>query len=142
SVQRGGSVQLVPKVNPVGLNYTYQWSPTMGLLSSTDSIITASPSETTTYTITVTSPLGCQAEASVEVLIFDKVYIPDAFSPNGDGINDQWDIRNTYGQVEEISVYNRWGELVFYAKDYDIPWDGRYLGVQVPAGTYQYSIKT
>lgn len=142
SVQRGGSIRLVPTVSPGGGTYEYAWTPTPGLISATDSVTTATPSETTTYTFTVTSPLGCQAEASVEVLVFDKVYIPDAFSPNGDGINDLWEIRNAQDQLEEISVYNRWGELVFHAKSYEVPWNGRYLGVQVPGGTYQYSIKT
>jgi gliding motility-associated-like protein len=69
--------------------------------------------------------------------------IPSAFTPNGDGINDRWDIKNmntfTTGYV---SVFNRYGQQVFFSIGYAIPWDGRYNNKDLPTGVYYYLIKT
>jgi gliding motility-associated-like protein len=57
----------------------------------------------------------------------NKILIPNAFSPNGDGTNDTWEIFALNGNPDVIvEIYNRWGELIFYSKGYSEPWNGTY----------------
>lgn len=123
-------------------NYTYQWSPPLGLNDATVLQPMATAPQTTTYTLTVTSSNGCTTRVSIKVIVVDLLFIPDAFSPNGDGTNDQWEIRNIERFPEaEVFVYNRWGELIFHQeKGYKTPWDGKYQGIQVAPGEYTYMI--
>jgi gliding motility-associated-like protein len=73
----------------------------------------------------------------------NNTLIPNAFSPNGDGTNDTWEIFNpTSGNADLIvEIYNRWGELIFYSKGYSVPWDGTYKDKPVPEGTYAYVLR-
>jgi gliding motility-associated-like protein len=66
--------------------------------------------------------------------------VPNAFSPNGDGVHDIWQIGGLAGYVSaNMEVYNRYGQLVFVSKNgYTKPWDGTYKGKPVPFGTYYY----
>lgn len=69
--------------------------------------------------------------------------IPNTFTPNNDGINDTWDIKNITDFPENtVAVFNRYGEQVFFSKGYSFPWDGRYLNKNIPTGVYFYFIKT
>jgi gliding motility-associated-like protein len=67
--------------------------------------------------------------------------IPNAFTPNGDGINDTWVIKNlnSYAQCT-VTVFNRFGQQLFFSNNYPVPWDGRYKGANLPTGTYYYII--
>jgi gliding motility-associated-like protein len=70
-----------------------------------------------------------------------NISIPNTFTPNGDGINDVWDIKYLYlYHYASVKIYNRYGSLLFQSKGYDEPWDGRYKGQVVPTGTYYYVI--
>jgi gliding motility-associated-like protein len=73
----------------------------------------------------------------------NNILIPNAFSPNGDGTNDTWEIFNpASGNADLIvEIYNRWGELIFYSKGYSVPWDGTYKDKPVPEGTYAYIVR-
>jgi gliding motility-associated-like protein len=72
----------------------------------------------------------------------DKILIPNAFSPNGDGMNDTWEIASLAGNNEAIvEIYNRWGELIFYSKGYSEPWNGTYKDKPVLEGTYAYVVR-
>jgi gliding motility-associated-like protein len=75
----------------------------------------------------------------VKVLKLPKV--PNTFTPNGDGVNDVWEIRHLtmYPQCV-VEVYNSQGQLLFRSYGYNKPWDGRYNGNLLPAGTYYYVI--
>jgi gliding motility-associated-like protein len=69
------------------------------------------------------------------------ITIPNAFTPNGDGFNDLWEIRALVDYPRcMVSVYNRYGSLVYHSKGYSRPWDGTYNGRQVPVGTYYYIV--
>ena len=72
-------------------------------------------------------------------MVCKKITIPNSFSPNGDGINDLWDIEAliTYPQ-SVMTVYNRYGQQVYHDIGYSKPWNGRYNGAPVPTGTYYY----
>jgi len=69
------------------------------------------------------------------------VTIPNAFTPNGDGINDTWNVKNldTYPSCT-VMVYNRYGETVYSSIGYGVPWNGTYKGAALPTGTYYYII--
>jgi len=70
-----------------------------------------------------------------------SVKIPNTFSPNGDGINDTWNITNIELYPDcKVNIYNRWGQPVFSSVGYGQSWDGRYKGVLLPFSTYYYVI--
>ena len=69
------------------------------------------------------------------------VVIPNTFTPNGDGINDVWEVK--YLELyrnSRVKIFNRYGALLYHSKGYDRPWDGTYNGKEVPVGTYYYVI--
>ena len=120
---------------------TYNWTPSIGLSDTTIFNPIASPEETTTYFVTVTSVSGCIATDSVIVTVLPNIKFPDGISPNGDGKNDVW-IIDFIEQFPEnvVEIYNRWGELLFHADGYQQDWDGTYNGKELPIGTYYYII--
>jgi gliding motility-associated-like protein len=86
---------------------------------------------------------GCKNEDSIRVNIDyrDHLMVPSAFSPNGDGRNDDFKVANlTFQRVIEFRVLNRWGQEVYYAAN-NKPWDGTWKGVPQDMGTYSYFIK-
>jgi trimeric autotransporter adhesin len=101
---------------------------------------------TTSYTLNVRAlgVIPCQtstATASDTTTLTDQIYIPNTFTPNGDGKNDWWKV---YGNVitgGEMAVFNQWGEKIFETKDLNTGWDGRYKGTVQPVGVYVYVVK-
>ena len=98
-----------------------------------------------TYFLTVTDSLGCRAEDSVHIRLTcneDLVYVPNAFTPNGDNKNDEFRIR-TYGlsQVRAFRVFNRWGEMVFETYDVSKGWDGTFHGEPCTPAVYVYYLE-
>jgi gliding motility-associated-like protein len=76
------------------------------------------------------------------VYTFDKIIVPNVFSPNGDGVHDNWEIKaiGAYPNLI-VEVYNRGGNLIFKSdKGYPKAWDGTYNGKPIPVGTYYYII--
>ena len=67
-------------------------------------------------------------------------YVPTAFTPNNDGVNDNFQGYGTYIKNYEMGIYNLWGQLVYHTTDYSKPWDGTSKGRPVPVGTYYYVI--
>jgi gliding motility-associated-like protein len=124
-----------------GDNLTYQWIPSTGLNRSDILNPIASPTGNITYKLIVTNSEGCSAASEVFVSVLKYPEIPNTFTPNGDGINDTWNIKylNTYPN-NIVDVYNRYGEKVYSCIGYSIPWDGRYKGAELPTGTYYYII--
>ena len=137
-----GSIQLNKNGGVSG--YTYQWSPPTDLDNTQTASPTASPDKTTTYTLKVTDANGCFAIDKITIGIMKGVHIPDAFSPNGDGVNDTWLIRGLEEFPEAtITVYNRWGEAIFYSDSgKKAVFDGFYNEVPLPAGGYAFVIQT
>ncbi|MDQ3535671.1 MAG: gliding motility-associated C-terminal domain-containing protein [Bacteroidota bacterium] len=96
------------------------------------------------HIITMYDANGCFKEfiINTEEYITD-FEIPNGFTPNGDGRNDLWEIKNLnllYPDCE-VMVFNRWGSMLFYSKGYSTPWNGSRNGQPVPAATYYYIIK-
>jgi gliding motility-associated-like protein len=117
---------------------SYTWGPdTTGLSCYTCPNPTARPVTSVTYVVTGTDTTGCRGTATV-VLSVDSLLIPNMFSPNGDGINDELEL-NYYGAYGnyEILIYDRWGHQIFATKDKQIMWNGKTAGGQdVPEGVY------
>jgi gliding motility-associated-like protein len=121
---------------------SHYWTPAIYINNPLLLKPTVNPVSDFTYTLHVASGNGCgTASDDVFVRVFKKISIPNAFSPNGDGINDTWnvDALDSYPESEN-SVFNRYGQRVFYSRGYSRPWDGRYNGKPVPVGTYYYVI--
>lgn len=102
---------------------TYVWSPGNQLQDSTTSSILFNGTETQTITLTATHPDGCVIEATFTVVVVDLT-IPDGFSPNGDLINDTFVIPELDSLTGDLVVWNRWGDVVYEATDYQNDWNG------------------
>lgn len=120
-------------------NFSYNWSPSLELSDNTSLTPLAKPTTSTTYTLIATSTLGCQDSSNVTIELIEKISIPNAFSPNGDGLNDTWEIENINAwQPIELTIFNRWGSKVFESYGEYQPWEGTYNGGKLPVGTYYY----
>jgi gliding motility-associated-like protein len=120
----------------------YEWSPRTWLNNPMIYNPIARPQQSTTYTVRVTNEYGCSATKDVTITIIEEIMIPNAFSPNGDGVNDVFRIENFgYQEVVEFRVFNRWGNEVFNTKDGTKGWDGMIDGTPAEPGTYFYSIR-
>ena len=91
-------------------------------------------------TVNAISENGCPASATVEVLLKKKkdLFIPNTFTPNGDGRNDVFKVFGTNIEMVEWNIYSQWGELIHKSKQQDAIWDGTYRGVMQPVGVYLY----
>ena len=121
----------------------YSWSPATGLDNFTSQSPTACPTITTVYYVTVTDINGCIGVDSVTATVVTTtegiINIPNTFSPNSDGVNDMWEIKNITAYINSsLNVYNRWGNKVYDAKPYLNNWDGKSLGKDLPDATYYY----
>jgi gliding motility-associated-like protein len=119
----------------------YKWYPSTGL--DHDDVLNpvASPTESTTYKLVVTSATDCTAIDEVNINVLKKLVIPNFFTPNGDGYNDFWEIKylNDYPN-NTVDIFNRYGTKLYSSTGYGVPWDGKYRGADVPPGTYYYII--
>lgn len=120
----------------------YEWQPSDGVACPECARTEVRPFTSTTYTIAATDSLGCRIAAHwrVEVSKEQAVFIPNAFSPNGDGINDEFRLYPGLG-VEEIldfSIYDRWGNQLYYQQQCaaDCAWDGQKNGQLLGRGVY------
>ncbi len=114
--------------------YTYLWSTGSSAPDITDLA-------EGTYTITVTDQKGCvnTTDATVNAGSGDCLFIPNAFSPNNDGINDRWVLRNIKLYPNNtMQVFNQWGQQLYSASPYLDPWDGRHNNNLLPPGTYYF----
>lgn len=94
------------------------------------------------YKLIVKDSIGCEDSVTkcVSITKYSIVFIPNAFSPNGDGINDEFRLYGPYRKLEEFSVFNRYGERIFYTNNRFKGWDGARKGKPCDAGTYHYLI--
>ncbi|MFM7730267.1 MAG: gliding motility-associated C-terminal domain-containing protein, partial [Flavobacteriales bacterium] len=94
-----------------------------------------------TVSLTVMSPEGCVDDYNYNLCIQpqDPVFIPDIFSPNGDGKNDTLYVRGFYITKVDFHLYNRWGEEVFQTQSLSRGWDGNLRGQPAPSGSYFYT---
>ncbi len=129
-------------------DYTYLWSPEEGLSDPNIANPVATPTTTTTYLVEVTnSANGCRQKKEIEVKVKDIVcdepyiYLPNAFTPNGDGVNDILKIEGFNVEEAFLSIYDRWGEKVFETSSKEDGWDGSFQGQTVSGDVYGYYLK-
>jgi gliding motility-associated-like protein len=124
-------------------NTTFTWSPPLYLDDPTAASPTATPLDSVTYLVTGTSAAGCEANMRIRVVVTNRLFIPSAFTPNGDGKNDVWALRNIESLPDvEVFIYSRWGEVIFHTNGYATPWTGQIGDQPAPAGMYTYLIRT
>lgn len=125
------------------LENSTQWTSADELENSTSLSPTTIPlMDNTTFTLTATTADGCVASKSVIVKIAKPFYLPNAFTPNGDGKNDVFRIPPGISlTLEDFSIYNQWGTKVFSTENISKGWDGTINGKQQPTGVYVYIIK-
>ena len=130
-------------LNPVVISndpVTFLWTPSIWLDYDTIQKPTTIPQLTITYQLQVTTSNNCKAAATIDVLLLN-VKVPNAFSPNGDNINDKWMITGLTGYKNcTVDVFDRSGQSVFHSNGYNDPWDGTYNGKPLSMGTYYYVI--
>ena len=139
-VLEGGTVALSAQYI-YGTQLSYLWTPSQFLSSDTAQAPLSSPIDDITYHLLLTGIGGCSVSDTLFVKVLKSPMIPNAFSPNGDGINDTWIIQylESYPGTT-VDVFNRYGQKVFSSIGYTTPWDGRYNGKILPVGTYYYVI--
>ena len=130
-------------INATSNGVSYLWQPGSGLNDSTILTPLASPTVTTTYTITVDNGYGCISVDSVIVFVNDGtvpiLFFPNAFSPNGDGVNDLFDYFNFGYDKVWMRIYNRWGEVVYETELPHDGWDGNRDDAPCSIGVYVYT---
>lgn len=124
---------------------SYAWTPPMGLSDPDIANPVVTWDRDIQYEVRVTQqPEGCFALDSIRVryIVGPEIYVPTAFSPNGDGMNDRFrPIPVGVTRIDYFKVYNRWGQLMFYTNRYLNGWDGTFKGKQAPAGGYVWMVK-
>lgn len=133
----GGRITL-PAV-ATGSNLAYKWTPSTYL--DQDDIINpvTTPLDDITYTLTVTTDKGCTATSQIFIKVLKFPEVPNSFSPNGDGVNDTWNIKYLESYPDAtVEVFNRYGTRLFKSVNYLSAWDGTTNGSELPAGTYYY----
>jgi gliding motility-associated-like protein len=136
----GTSVQLHAGATAPGV--TVLWSPSTGLSSVTNPDPLATPDHTTLYSVTITDPgTGCSSVlyTTVTVLQDNNLFVPTAFSPNGDNYNDILYLRGNNLRTVDFSIFDRWGKKVFETNNADKGWDGNIQGSKAEAGVYTYT---
>ncbi len=121
-------------------NGSMVWSPALTL--SCDSCVApvAEPFSSTTYTLDLTDANGCMTSDEVTVFVNGSLFVPNTFTPNGDGVNDSFFAKATEVKEFRLLVFNRWGEEIFGSTQLNQSWDGSYHGVSSPIDTYVWRV--
>jgi len=149
TVIAGTSIQLLAQAPNVVVSY-FAWSPDPTLSCDTCAAPVATPvNPTTTYSVTAVSNFGCIGGDTMTVHIFcdnSQIFIPNTFSPNGDGINDRFFISGKGIQtITLFQVFNRWGQLLYEAHNINVNdpgagWDGTYKGYVLEPDVFVYIV--
>ncbi len=128
-----GQVQLSANGAP---GFQYLW------LNRNDTTKAITVAQAGSYTVQVTDPLGCTATGLARVLnqCEPRVNVPEAFTPNNDGVNDVLQVFTAYVTDYEFRIYNRWGEVIFATNNPEQKWDGTYKGTTYPSMLYPYTV--
>jgi gliding motility-associated-like protein len=135
----GDSISLSAKAE--GEQLTYSWSPDIFMNNATSLTPVIKPTEDINYTLSAVSKFGCTNQDETLVKVVADIFVPNAFTPNGDGKNDAWRIPfldPVFGG--EVTVFNRLGEVVYHTRAATVSWDGTIKGQAQPSGTYVYIV--
>lgn len=144
----GEEAPLLATASGNSTGYTYSWSPASTLDNSSIPNPVASPNGQETYTVTVTGDNGCSATGSVTVYFMETqcrdpyIFVPKAFTPNGDNNNDRFRVRGTNITELLFIVYDRWGEEVYRTEDPEHEgWDGTFRGEPSTPDSYGWYLR-
>lgn len=143
TVKEGTLIQFQPTVND-STQVSFRWSPFDDFTNATPNMLRPMVlvSRDAVYTLTATSGRNCTATDQLTVTLIKAIKPPNAFSPNGDNINDTWVIRELVHYPNCIvEIFNRYGQLLYRSNGYGAAWDGKYRGSPLPIGTYYYVIQ-
>ena len=137
---KGQSVSLDGTVS--GSNFSYVWDPPVNIDDITKLVPLVNPEQTLKYTLNATSDYGCGTSIdSVTVKVYERLFIPTAFTPNNDGKNDKWIIQALAGFNDyDIRVYDRQGQLVYHSNSATAGWNGKFKGEDLNPGVYVYLV--
>lgn len=148
SIRLGDSVQLEALTNLPGL--TVSWDPPTDLSCSDCLTPIAKPLTTTIYRVEISNNNNCATSDDIRIVVDPDppVFVANAFSPNGDGVNDVFQVQAD-GIIQNISyfrVFDRWGSLLFERENFtpnslDNAWDGKIRGQTAPVGVYVYFVE-
>jgi gliding motility-associated-like protein len=137
----GNTITLIGKAE--GEDVSYLWTPPAYMNDNTVSNPIVSPPSDLNYTLSAISSYGCTNEDRMLVKVVSGIFVPTAFTPNGDNRNDKWEIPfldPAFGA--EVSVFNRWGQLVYHTTGEVVSWDGTYNAVPQGPGNFVYMIRS
>jgi gliding motility-associated-like protein len=156
TVELGPDMTITAGTTNTVLNSTYSndvvsllWEPATGLSCTTCPTPIAAPRVSTTYTLRVTNNGGCVSSDAITLTVVclnSNLFMPNTFSPNGDGMNDMYYPRGRgIERIKSLKIFNRWGQMVyirenFSPNDASAGWDGRYKGLAVSPDVYVYMI--
>lgn len=145
SIELGESITLTAQLSTypaADINF-YTWQPTTALNCTDCSTVLATPYSNIQYTVTVSYLQGCTVSQTVNVLVGNgkDFFVPNAFSPNGDGNNDVFKVYGIGLTKTSLKIFNRWGEKVLDTQNQWEGWDGNYKGQAAPAGVYTYYVE-
>lgn len=132
------------RLDAEGAAVSWVWLPVDYLNDPNLQSPTSKPLKTIQYKVIGLDQYGCRdtGEVNIQVKYVPNFFIPSAFSPNGDGVNDVFRIQNLqFAKVLTFQIYNRLGQMVFSTKNNINGWDGTFNGKPAPADTYFYLIK-
>jgi gliding motility-associated-like protein len=142
-VANAGRDTIVATGQPLQLQATggsiYSWNPPIELSNPLIANPVATLSSSRSYVVTVSVPVGCASTDTINIKVYDgpEIYVPKAFSPNNDGLNDLLKVLPVgLRQFQQFSIYNRLGQLVFETSQPGIGWNGTFKGSVQPAGAY------
>jgi len=148
TINVGSTYQINPTVSTNVI--TYNWTPSNNLSCTNCLSPVAKPTITTKYNLTATNDGGCSTTDSIRIKVIcdgANFFVPNTFSPNGDGVNDHF-IVNGIGLnvIPSITIYNRWGQIVFQKSNFAPnsaadAWDGTFNGQPAPSDVYIYTIQ-
>jgi len=137
-------------VNYTGPIVSYNWLPVTNLSCTDCPQPDANPQFTTKYKVQIQDKYGCKNTAEVTVKVVcngQNFFIPNTFSPNGDGANDVFYLRGSgLFRVKSLMIFNRWGEIVFEKREFPVNdaasgWNGTYKGKKAAPDVYVYQIE-
>lgn len=135
----GSSVTLIGIAE--GEDITYSWSPNDYINDITELNPVVTPASDINYTLSARSAYGCSSDDNVLVKVVTGIYVPTAFTPNGDGKNDTWTIPFLDPAFDAtVSVFNRYGQLVYHSVGQIVSWDGKINGMSQASGAYVYLV--
>jgi gliding motility-associated-like protein len=141
-IVRGDSVQLLARIT--GIDFRYSWQPNTNMANPNSLQPFVRPQYTQRYILTAISDSGCGSSFdAVWITVIEAIKIPNTFTPNGDGINDQWVMANISSPNNFfVEIFTATGQMVYRKVGYNSPWDGTINGKKLPSGTYYYVVDT